>query len=410
MAHFVCPDTFRSAVSLAGMPEQQAACHCFRGRLRFFSKLIFIWLAIARPVLAPPVHVPPVYAPPVYALLAAYQLKSQRFEPDKYYLGQRVRMVLELQVSDAELDELIELKRRASGTDGQDPNPQILRISLSTGNGDALPGDLNYRIYNVDIFPSNLSKTYVVELGYSVFSTDISRIAAFSVEGFQIPELIIPRAISSLPGLSEASIGLDGIRELPSLDSTPLSLPWVDLSIALLIQVLVLLPILLFQSSRRLRRWVHKLRQRYLSHRPYREFLRQLKLLEQKEGLDAQEYYRVLSSQVRYYLRHRTRYPCAAYTTEELAQLKVGTQPKASPLPTESEVSPVSEARLWQLWQQVLDVLRAGDDLRFRSSVIAAEAAVIECQQKEREVATLSDFARMLERQYRKRQQELLHV
>ncbi|WGK69837.1 hypothetical protein P0082_02960 [Candidatus Haliotispira prima] len=359
--------------------------------------------------------------------LGAYQLKSQRFEPDKYYIGEHVRMILEVEVSPAELGPGIfhsyANSLESSSPDGKSQGRSEEKVQeklhgqlqgrLRVSDRGRLPDNLSYRIHSLNIFPAGVLHTYVVEISYAVFTTEIGRISAFEIEGFTIPQLTIPRALSSLTKDGRSpDVGNNPIDQgLPSLESTPLSLPRVDLTIALLIQVVVLLPIFLLQSSRRLRLWAGNLRQKYLHKRPYRQFLRQLNMLQQKEDLSVREYYRILSSQVRYYLGHRTRHPCSAYTTEELSRLnmKFLAEPQ-------------------KLWQQVLAVLRAGDDLRFRGGDVPGRGqdgqsgqsdspahrtpglVPVSQMQKDREVGTIIQFAKLIERQYQKKQQELLHV
>ncbi len=294
--------------------------------------------------------------------IIAYQLKSQKFTPEKYYIGQRVRTTLEIEFS-----------------------PDMAQLLDSQADDDdteyKLPNSLNYRIYQANILPTNQPNTYTIELDYAVFTTELNQLEPFKVQSITIDVLTIPRALSSLAH--------DNTEEqLPPLESIPFSLPWVDLSIAVLIQVIVLLPILIFQSSRRLRKCLQTMCQNFQQKKPYRQFLRQLQILQQNENLNAQEYYRILSSQVRHYLSQRTPYPCSAYTTQELAQLNV--VPRLQPQ---------------ELWQQVLALLQVGDDLRFRA-VPQMVAENIDNRQKRKEVSTILHFAKLVEKQFRQQEQE----
>ena len=326
--------------------------------------------------------------------LKAYQLKSQRFLPSRYYIGEHVRMVLEIEVPPQEFqDDNKEGRQLSKGKDRNTANAVPKNISIQH----KLPQNLNYCIHKADISIANTPNTYIIELVYAVFNTDVSHLASFNIQGLHIPTLTIPRALSSLTedgsevNGSGSNANIDW--QLPSLESIPLQLPWIDLSIALLIQVIVLLPILVFQGSKRLRKMLYSLRQNHLQRKPYRQFLRQLHLLLQRETISAQEYYRILSSQVRYYLDLRTPHPCSACTTEELAQLQPGQL-------IESQ----------ELWQGVLAILQASDDLRFRNISKTSSEPIAE-QQKLHEVSIIQNFAKLLEKQfYKKKQRELRHL
>ncbi|MEM9424985.1 MAG: hypothetical protein AAF975_09400, partial [Spirochaetota bacterium] len=64
------------------------------------------------------------------------------------------------------------------------------------------------------------------------------------------------------------------------------------------------------------------------------------------------------------------------------------------------------------LWQKVLAVLRAGDALRFREVPLTqdAHAMLIDRRQKQREVAIVLQFAKLVEKQFRELRRELHHV
>ena len=312
--------------------------------------------------------------------LLALEVQSQQFEPSQYFIGQRVRLTLQVDEPipkiDLEMNEKSD-KRAAS----QYP--------------DWLPSSLDYRIYSVKV------ESYMVIVNYAVFSTTIDTIAPFVFEGLAIPALSIPRA----------RLSSDRAAKLPPLESRPLSLPWVDLSMALLIQLLVLLPILLFQSSRHIKSWVMRCYAGYLDKKPYRQLLRHLNILQHKENLE--EYYRILSSQLRHYLAQRTCHPCSAYTTEELANLHIeglpvsegSGQKKLGGSIRIGEAGKVRDSA--QLWPQVLALLRSGDDLRFRATPtnIALEVA-----QRTRETQTVIRFAKLIERLYQRGGRKRLHA
>ena len=301
--------------------------------------------------------------------LAAYELKSQRFVPDQYYIGQRVRTVLQIEV--------------LPGT--------VWPFATSLSISHNLPRNLDYRIYQLDIYPATLPNNYVIEVNYAVFVMELTRLDSFKVQDFTIGPITVPRALSSLEYNDNK-----GIQEQPVLESAILSLPWVDLSIALLIQFLVLMPILVFQMFRRLRRGLYHWYHNFLRHKPYRQFLRQLRVLQLTDNLSTQEYYRVLGSQIRHYLGQRTIYPCSACTTEELARL---------------DLSNLFELKdeLPELWQRVLTVLKVGDDFRFRQVLRkerqggedGIQVLLMDRKQKQKQLAILLRFVKILEKQFR---------
>lgn len=368
-----------------------------------FSMGVWRWL-FALPFFAP------FGTPAVWAL----EIQSQQFEPKEYYIGQRVRLRLQIALEAAE-----------------QPIPKMeAKSDENLETASRLPQSLDYRIHSVKVQPGK--KSYAVSLTYAVFNTEIERINPFVFGGLAIPALTIPRGRSSLASLSSLSGAsgrlLDGrAAELPPLESRPLSLPWVDLSVALLIQLLVLLPILLFQSSRRVKAWLLRCYESYLDKKPYRRLLRQLNILQHKENLE--EYYRILSSQLRHYLAQRTHHPCSAYTTEELANLRIAnshidrlpasqkSRPKepnfqkkrkngrfTQPLNTGAGGEPPPGA-LENLWLQVLALLRCGDDLRFRpasKTVKGATGSASGAAQRSSETQTVIRFVKLIEKLYQK--------
>ena len=322
-----------------------------------------VFLGISLPFLAGPVW--------------AFEIKSRRFEPSEYYIGRRVQLILEVELEADELPQNSEIPVGA-GTGAKSHSYANREAALQQ-----LPRSLDYRVYSVKMLPRKQPGIYTIILNYALFSTEIQKIAPFAFQGLAIPGLSVPRARSSL--------ALDSDRrteELPPLESRPLSLPWIDLSMALLIQLLVLLPILIFQGSRRVKRWITRCYESYLDKKPYRRLLRQLNILQQKE--DQNDYYRILSSQLRYYLSQRTHHPCSAYTTEELAKLHI-------------QVLPANG----DLWGEVLSLLRLGDDLRFRSPVVSTAP---EAAQRSRETRMVIRFVRRMERLYQRGGRKRLHA
>ena len=129
--------------------------------------------------------------------LKAYQLKSQRFLPSRYYIGEHVRMVLEIEVSPQEFqDDNKEGRQLSKGKDRNTANAVPKNISIQH----KLPQNLNYCIHKADISIANTPNTYIIELVYAVFNTDVSHLASFNIQGLHIPTLTIPRALSQSDG------------------------------------------------------------------------------------------------------------------------------------------------------------------------------------------------------------------
>lgn len=249
----------------------------------------------------------------------------------------------------------------------------ILELSLAAGESlepvGSLPKTIDYQVHELNVSKLNRERLFRLEIVFSVYINEPVRLPALQVGNITLPSILLPAPVSQLNN--------SNLRELLQLNNKPLSLPWVDLSIAILIQIMIILPILIFQILRRIRKFWQSLVKRWKEKQPYYRLQKQIHLLQNNDELPTVEYYRILSSQLRYYLSARTSQYCISLTSEELKELD---------FPLKNEV----------VWQEVLSLMYHSDQQRFSSGELLSMPRSE--HPRKRELSLLLDFAKKMEK------------
>lgn len=267
--------------------------------------------------------------------LEAYTVQSQSFDPFPFQLGQIASLRFSLELGEGETVR---------------PIPQLI-------------SNLEYRIHHIRLNQVSNAEVTIV-LDFSVYTDELVQIPPQTFGNITLPAVSLPKA-AKIPTGAEDLVLAENYSE-------PVTLPWIDLIIALIIQAIILLPIGLFHLYKFIRPFGRRLSKRILQKRPYYQFLRQLSVLQGATNLSSAEYYRIVSSQVRHYLSLRVDSCCKAYTTEEICAL---------PLPVQDE----------PVWKNLLEVMRTSDRVRFGRRKLSRN-------NRKQEIQVLVDFAKRLEK------------